>query len=58
VVLYRREGELFCRAMEPIEIDDQYCEGQGKVETNSHVAGSDFSLSLEDLDKCCHKPLL
>jgi hypothetical protein len=58
VVLYRREGELFCRALEPIEIDDQYCEGQGKVETNSHVAGSDFSLSLEDLDKCCHKPLL
>jgi len=58
VVLYRREGELFCRAMEPIEIDDQYCEGQGKVETNSHVAGSDFSLSLEDLDRCCQKPLL
>jgi len=58
VVLYRCEGELFCRAMEPIEIDDQYCEAQGKVGTNSHVAGSDFSLSLEDLDKCCHKPLL
>jgi len=58
VVLYRCEGELFCRAMDPIEIDDQYCEGQGKVDTNSHVAGSDFSLSLEDLDKCCHKPLL
>jgi len=58
VVLYRREGDLYCRAMEPIEVDDQYCEGQGKVETNSHVAGTDFSLSLEDLDKCCHKPLL
>jgi hypothetical protein len=49
VVLYRRDGELFCRAMEPIEIDGQFCEGQGRLGSNSHVAGSDFSLCLEEI---------
>jgi len=49
VVLYRRDGELYCRAMEPIEIDDHFCEGQGKVMPDTHVSGSDFSLSLESI---------
>jgi len=49
VVLYRRDGDLYCRAMEPIEIDDHFCEGQGKVLPDTHVAGSDFSLSLESI---------
>jgi hypothetical protein len=49
VVLYRRDGELFCRAMEPIEIDGQFCEGQGRLACNSHVTGSDFSLCLEEI---------
>ena len=34
VVLYRRDGELFCRAMEPIEVDGRYCEGQARIEGN------------------------
>jgi hypothetical protein len=49
VVLYRRDGDLFCRAVEPIEVDGRYCEGQARIEANSHVMGSDFSLCLEDV---------
>ncbi len=49
VVLYRREGDLYCRAMDSIEIDGQLCDGRGQLASNSHVSGSDFSLSLEEL---------
>jgi hypothetical protein len=49
VVLYRRDGALFCRAMESIEIDGQLCDGRGQLGLNSHVTGGDFSLSLEEL---------
>jgi tetratricopeptide (TPR) repeat protein len=49
VVLYRRDGELYCRAMGAIEIDGHVCEGGGRLGLNSHVSGSDFSLSLEEL---------
>lgn len=47
VVLYRQEDELFCRAMDSIEIDGQWFEGRGPVGANSRIAGSDFALSLE-----------
>jgi hypothetical protein len=47
VVLYRRDGNLFCRAMEPIEVDGEYCDGQARIGPNCHVTGADFSLSLE-----------
>jgi hypothetical protein len=49
VVLYRRDGELYCRAMDSIEIDGHLCDGHGQLGPNSHVSGSDFSLSLEEL---------
>jgi len=49
VVLYRRDGELFCRAMDSIEIDGRVCDGRGQIHPNSHVSGSDFSMSLEEL---------
>lgn len=49
VVLYRRDGELYCRAMNPIEIDGQTCDGRGRLQRNAHVSGNDFSLSLEEL---------
>jgi tetratricopeptide (TPR) repeat protein len=58
VVLYRQDDELFCRAMEAIEIDGELCDGRGRLNSNSHVAGSDFSMSLEELDKCITQPLL
>jgi hypothetical protein len=49
VVLYRRDGELCCRAMDAIEIDGRLCDGRGQLHRNSHVSGSDFSMSLEEL---------
>jgi hypothetical protein len=49
VVLYRRDGDLFCRAMDSIEIDGRLCDGRGQIHHNSHVSGSDFSMSLEEL---------
>lgn len=47
VVLYRMDGELGCRALESLEIDGCYCEGQGRLGFDSHVCGSDFSLGIE-----------
>jgi len=50
VVLYRREDQIYCRAMESLEIDGKLHDGRGKLGPNSRVVGSDFSLSLELLD--------
>lgn len=47
VVLFRQEEKLFCRAMESIEIDGKLHDGRGRLLPNSHVLGSDFSLTLE-----------
>lgn len=58
VVLYRHDETLYCRAMESIEIDGELCEGRGRLAANSHVVGSDFSMSLEELDRCSTQPLL
>jgi len=58
VVLYRQDEDLFCRAMESIEIDGQLCDGRGRLGGNSHVVGTDFSLSVEELDRCSTQPLL
>lgn len=49
VVLYRRDGDLYCRAMDSIEIDGKLVDGRGRLNLNAHVTGSDFSMSLEDL---------
>lgn len=49
VVLYRQDSQVFCRAMESVEIDGQLQEGRGKIRPNSRVAGSDFSFTLEPL---------
>jgi hypothetical protein len=49
VVLYRQDDELYCRAMETIEVDGQVCDGRGRVSHSSHVAGEGFSLSLEEV---------
>lgn len=49
VVLYRHEGELYCKAADSIQIDEKVCAGRGRITTNSHVSGSDFSLRLEQV---------
>ncbi|WP_254511993.1 FHA domain-containing protein [Anatilimnocola floriformis] len=47
VVLYRQEENLFCRAMESLEIDGRLQEGRGRLSVRSRIVGPDFSLSLE-----------
>ena len=49
LVLYRHDDRLNCRAATPIEIDDVFCEGRGRLSFNSRVTGSDFALSLEEI---------
>jgi hypothetical protein len=49
VVLARQSGELFCRAMRPMEIDGTQCDGRGKLSFDSRVSGDDFSFCLERL---------
>lgn len=49
VVLYRRDNTLCCRTMDSMEVDGRLCDGKSPLGLNSRVAGSDFSLSLEDL---------
>ena len=46
VVLFRRDDRLFCRALEPLEINGRRYEGPAPVVLGSHVEGSDFSFSL------------
>jgi len=49
VALFRQDGQIYCKAAQPIEIDGKLCTGRGTMITNSRVAGSDFALSLEEL---------
>ena len=49
LVLYRQEEELYCRAVQPLEIDGQSHAGRGRIAFNSRIVGSDFSLSLEQI---------
>lgn len=47
IVLFRQDGELFCRAMEPLEIDGVLHDSSAPVKANSRVAGEDFSMTFE-----------
>lgn len=63
VVLFQTDGELYCQAGASLEIDGRLCDGggrdgRGRLEANSRVIGTDFSLSLEELDKCLRQPLV
>jgi hypothetical protein len=49
VVLYRTEDKLFCRSMQPLEINGKICDGRGEIRRGSHISGNDFSMTLEDL---------
>jgi len=44
LVLARQSGQLFCRAMQPLEIDGETCDGRGKLTFASRVSGEDFAL--------------
>jgi hypothetical protein len=49
LVLARQAGGLFCRAMQPLEIDGQACDGRGPLTLASRITGDDFCLSLEPI---------
>jgi hypothetical protein len=47
VVLFRHEGQLYCRFAGEFQIDGlRHCE-RGQIHRNARIAGADFSLSLE-----------
>ena len=47
VVLYRHEGQLYCRTAGSFEIDGLRHRERGLVHRNARIAGDHFSLSLE-----------
>ena len=49
VVLFRQGAGLFCRAVDAISVDGQWHDGKGRIGTNSHVCGEEFSMSLEEV---------
>jgi hypothetical protein len=49
VVLFRRDDRLFCRALEPLEVNGRYYEGSTPVGPGAHVEGSDFSFCLRQV---------
>ena len=49
VVLFRRDERLFCRALEPLEVNGRRCEGQTPVAPGAHVEGNDFSFCLQQV---------
>lgn len=49
VVLFWQESKLFCRSGQPFEIDGQWCDGRAALRPGAHLAGEDYSLSLEEV---------
>ena len=47
VVLFRQDDSLHCRAMESLEIDGEMHDSSGRIACDSHIAGEDFSMTLE-----------
>lgn len=47
LVIYRRDGELYCRAAESLEVDGRWREGEVLLNPKSRIAGRDFAVSLE-----------
>jgi hypothetical protein len=49
VVLYRQAGALWCRAVDPFEVDGRTCASRAPLTLQSSVLGDGFSFSLEPL---------
>jgi hypothetical protein len=49
LVIFRQEGELWCRTAGRFQVDGRTCEGEGQLTRRSQVIGDDFSMSLEEL---------
>ena len=48
-ILFRKDGQMYCRAAGPIEVDDRPCDESTPIQYNSRITGSDFALSLEGI---------
>ena len=48
-VLYRRGGELYCRAPGKFAVDGVACDGCGRITMRSRVEGEGFSFNLEPI---------
>lgn len=46
-ILFRREGELYCRMAGEFKIDGVVCTGSGRITRNSRIEGDGFSFNLE-----------
>jgi hypothetical protein len=49
LVIFRQDGELYCRTSGAFQVDGRPCEGEGRLTRHSQVVGDDFSFSLEEL---------
>ncbi len=49
LVLYRQGDALFCRTLQPIEIDGRPCQGQSRLTHSSRIVGDNFSVTLEEI---------
>ena len=47
LILFRREGQWFCRSGQAFEIDGVLHKSEGPLHADSRICGEDFSLSLE-----------
>ena len=51
VVLFRQQGELFCRSKQPLVVDGVQQTGTVPLAGNPRIEGQDFALTVEDPDK-------
>ena len=49
VLLYPRQGEIYCRTDKPVVIDGAVCPGGGRIGRYSRVEGDGFSFNLEPI---------
>lgn len=51
VVFFRRKERLYCRAVASFEVDGELVDGHAHLAADSRIAGDDFSLSLEPIQR-------
>ena len=49
LLVFRKNGRLFCKSSNPVRVDGCIIEGPGELRPDSHIEGEDFSMKLEPL---------
>lgn len=49
LVFFQQRGQLFCKSLEPINVDGTPADGKQELTRNSHIEGEDFSMTIEPL---------